>query len=238
MRAIRRWERDGASTIVTFDLNIYGPRRSAADVGRALSRAKLFLQRPIVDVKGVVYYNPHYLHAAELLGEEVSETPVNLVTHRPHQNHPNTTEQAKETAQSDVHQDTNTAELDIILNSLSHHHVLEKSLADQRVIKTNLLKYVRPSGGIAGLWLTTRLSHQAKALNFIFRRETEDLPAEMKLWKNVEDVDSNPDQALYEGIVLSVLPQNAKVLTDINISLPVRHLSNKKMHEVASLQTT
>jgi len=42
-----------------------------------------------------------------------------------------------------------------------------------------------------------RYSHQAEALDFIFRRETGDIPPEMSLWRIIQDADSDADQELY-----------------------------------------
>lgn len=50
-----------AETVVKVDINVYGPRRAAAEVGDALSRGKLWLQKSGHARRGVVYDNPHFL---------------------------------------------------------------------------------------------------------------------------------------------------------------------------------
>lgn len=50
-----------AEAMVKVDINVYGARRGAAEVGNALSQGKLWLQRSGHARRGVVYDNPHFL---------------------------------------------------------------------------------------------------------------------------------------------------------------------------------
>jgi hypothetical protein len=50
-----------AEAMVKVDLNVYGPRRAATEVGDALSRGKLWLQKSGHARREVVYDNPHFL---------------------------------------------------------------------------------------------------------------------------------------------------------------------------------
>ncbi|KAK4194237.1 putative DNA repair protein RAD5B [Triangularia verruculosa] len=50
-----------AETMVKADINVYGPRQAAAEVGDALSRGKLWLQKSDHARREVVYDNPHFL---------------------------------------------------------------------------------------------------------------------------------------------------------------------------------
>jgi SWI/SNF-related matrix-associated actin-dependent regulator of chromatin subfamily A3 len=50
-----------AEAMVRVDINLYGPRRAANKVGDALSRGKLWLQKPGHARREVVYDNPHFL---------------------------------------------------------------------------------------------------------------------------------------------------------------------------------
>lgn len=50
-----------AEAMVKVDINVYGPRRAAAEVGDALSRGKLWLQKSGHARREVVYDNPHFL---------------------------------------------------------------------------------------------------------------------------------------------------------------------------------
>jgi SWI/SNF-related matrix-associated actin-dependent regulator of chromatin subfamily A3 len=47
--------------VVRVQINIYGPRKIAHEIGRELSLAKLYLQRPDYVREGVDYDNPHML---------------------------------------------------------------------------------------------------------------------------------------------------------------------------------
>jgi hypothetical protein len=143
LQSIQQWESERASAVVNFDLNIYGPRRHAAEVGRILSSTKLFLQRPIHGTSGLLYYNPHYLHIDEVLGNEVLETPLYFAQDRSHKARVDVFEQAEKSPDEETHQLNDTTEIDTILNSLSHHSILAKSVADRR-IRSNLLEYVLP----------------------------------------------------------------------------------------------
>ncbi|KAH8889022.1 hypothetical protein GQ53DRAFT_843116 [Thozetella sp. PMI_491] len=53
--------RKSAEAMVKVDINIYGPRRMANDVGEALSNGKLWLQKPDHARPGMPYNNPHFL---------------------------------------------------------------------------------------------------------------------------------------------------------------------------------
>ncbi|RYP37143.1 hypothetical protein DL767_003097 [Monosporascus sp. MG133] len=50
-----------AEAMVKVDINVYGPRRAAAEVGDDLSGGKLWLQKSDHARHGVVYDNPHFL---------------------------------------------------------------------------------------------------------------------------------------------------------------------------------
>ncbi|EAQ87599.1 hypothetical protein CHGG_04218 [Chaetomium globosum CBS 148.51] len=50
-----------AEAIVKVDINVYGPRRAADEVGNALSRGKLWLQKSGHARREVAYDNPHFL---------------------------------------------------------------------------------------------------------------------------------------------------------------------------------
>ncbi len=50
-----------AEAMVKVDINVYGPRRAATEVGDVLSRGKLWLQKSGHARREVVYDNPHFL---------------------------------------------------------------------------------------------------------------------------------------------------------------------------------
>jgi SWI/SNF-related matrix-associated actin-dependent regulator of chromatin subfamily A3 len=66
-----------ADAIAKVDINLYGPRWSAKEVGDTLSRGKLWLQKSNHMKGGVIYDNPHFLRL-EIGG--VAIQPVQLVS--------------------------------------------------------------------------------------------------------------------------------------------------------------
>ncbi|WYZ36487.1 hypothetical protein EsH8_XV_000040 [Colletotrichum jinshuiense] len=50
-----------AEAMVKVDINVYGPRRTAQDVGEKLSEGRLWLQKPDYSRRGLDYKNPHML---------------------------------------------------------------------------------------------------------------------------------------------------------------------------------
>jgi len=154
LQAVQEWYEEKDAAVVAFDMNIYGRRLQATEVGRALSSAKLFLQRPLHGTHGILYYNPHYLHTDEILGNEVLETPVIFPEEQSDESLVEIHEQRSPT--EEVCQ-PNDAEIDTILNSLSHHSFLVKSAADKR-IKSSLLEYVWTQPRMSGQPLTVTQS--------------------------------------------------------------------------------
>ncbi|KAK3936464.1 SNF2 family N-terminal domain-containing protein [Diplogelasinospora grovesii] len=168
-RAVRSWTKDRASAIITMEVNIYGALDLANDVGKILSPSRMFLQQPLFGLEGFAYHNPHFLHIQDWLDGTVSQTPRLCIedTHDAQEK----TDQEEQRADGD-----SDVEIHSILNSLSQHHLLhsDSSRADsvgQRV-KTKLME------------------HQLEAVDFIIRRETGNLPAELSLWRE-QDQDTN-----------------------------------------------
>ncbi|KAF9629026.1 P-loop containing nucleoside triphosphate hydrolase [Lasiodiplodia theobromae] len=56
------------TAVVDIEINVHGPSTKAEEVGRSLSNAHLFLQRPSVLAIGATYQNPHVIHFAEIQG--------------------------------------------------------------------------------------------------------------------------------------------------------------------------
>lgn len=59
-------------------------------------------------------------------------------------------------------------------------------------------------------------SHQAEALDFILRRETGDLPAEMSLWEKCQDDDSDLEECLYAVPLRYYRHRDTDVVPDIS----------------------
>jgi SWI/SNF-related matrix-associated actin-dependent regulator of chromatin subfamily A3 len=125
---------------VDFEINIYGQREIAGRVGKLLSKSGVFFQPPRFGVDDVEYYNPHFFrvdgffesYAFVVLSSQESRsssnnTPVTRVSGP----------EALETQASDA------AQVDSILDSLSHHSDLRRIRIDRR-IKTDLLPCATP----------------------------------------------------------------------------------------------
>ncbi|KAK0701293.1 SNF2 family N-terminal domain-containing protein [Lasiosphaeris hirsuta] len=175
-RAVDSWQLEGTPDRLTFELNIYGPRELAQRAGKILSGVDLHLQWPQYGLDGFVYYNPHYLHLEEVLGRQVLETP--LATSQ----HGLPAKGGKPWDDAEQQNVSETAEIDRILNSLSHHNILKRPSIDQRI-------------------RTIPKDHQAEAVDFIFRRETGNMPPEKTLWRKKQDVTSDTDETLYRHIL-------------------------------------
>jgi hypothetical protein len=64
--------------MVKVDINVYGPRRAATEVGDTLSRGKLWLQKSGHARREVVYDNPHFL---PLRTSGIQMQPIRPVNH-------------------------------------------------------------------------------------------------------------------------------------------------------------
>lgn len=63
-------------TTISVEVNVYGKREEACNVGDVLSRCGVYLQQPAYELEHTTYYNPHFLHIQELLGlGPAQETP-------------------------------------------------------------------------------------------------------------------------------------------------------------------
>ena len=115
------------STILPLEINVYGTREDAEEAGSILSRAGIFLQRPLYGLDGVDYHNPHLLqveaHPEVLTTPPLPVTQDSIVTPGLHVE---TSAQVNES-------------IDSILDSLTHHVDTQEIPVDGR-IKTKLLE--------------------------------------------------------------------------------------------------
>ncbi|KAI1113984.1 SNF2 family N-terminal domain-containing protein [Nemania sp. NC0429] len=158
------------TTYLLAEINIYGARSDAIEIGGILSKSKIFLQMPRGGLNGAKYYNPHILRiegypelATSLEQPQVSRQSV-----------PKTPERREDREA----QSNDTAVVDSILDSLSHHNVL-REIAIVPDIRTSLLP------------------HQKEAVDFIFQRETEQIASDLSLWK-YNDLDA--DEPFYQHV--------------------------------------
>ena len=125
------WQKDETSAIMTLDINLYGVREDAKQVGSILASSGICLQQPTCGLEGVIYYNPHFLHVKEVMGETVLETQLIPLGQEDRET---VTSKAANKEQVDA-----ATELTCILNSLAHHDVLRKHDVDGR-IRSSLLE--------------------------------------------------------------------------------------------------
>ncbi|KAI3335700.1 SNF2 family N-terminal domain-containing protein [Ustulina deusta] len=166
--AMSSWSRR-TTTYPLAEINIYGARASAEEVGSILSKYRLFLQMPQHGLDNVEYYNPHILRIEGYSQLASFEQPREF------------TKDASETSGSSEEREArsnDTTVVDSILDSLSHHNVLQE---------ISIVPDIR----------STLLPHQKEAVDFIFRRETEQISSDLSLWK-FNDVDA--DEPFYQHV--------------------------------------
>ena len=122
--AVQSWQRGQTSSLFLIEINIYGVRADAEEVGSIMSKCGIFLQLPRYGLDGADYYNPHFLRI-EGYSEQNSlktllppvvdevETPNRVVEEEPQVN--------------------DAVIVDSILDSLSHHVLLREIPADYRI---------------------------------------------------------------------------------------------------------
>ncbi|KAF5577105.1 DNA repair recombination RAD5C [Fusarium pseudoanthophilum] len=161
-----------AGTQLPIELNIYGSRENAEAIGIILSKAGTYLQYPRCGLADVEYYNPHFLRMEGYPDQESIET---LVLSPPK------SVQTRDRASDQEPQADNADAVEKILGSLSYHNLRDGIQVDGR-IKRSLFPY------------------QKEAVDFIFKRETGDVPSELSLWRyNSTDADEPFYQHVFSG---------------------------------------
>ncbi|KAI0550333.1 SNF2 family N-terminal domain-containing protein [Xylaria curta] len=164
-------------TYVHAEINVHGARADAREIGSILSRSRIFLQKPQHGLHNVEYYNPHILRIegySESDSLEPTQVPKNHLSGLPDSSE-------EEGGEEEVVRSNDTAVVDSILDSLSHHAVL-REIAIVPDIRSTLLP------------------HQKEAVDFIFRRETDQISSDLSLWKyNNVDADEPFYQHVFSG---------------------------------------
>ncbi|KAI6090313.1 SNF2 family N-terminal domain-containing protein [Hypoxylon rubiginosum] len=165
---ISGWNNQGPHYI-TAEVNIYGSRADAKEIGSILSRLGVFLQMPRHGEDNVEYYNPHILRI-EGFSELASFEQPRVYTRD--------ASKARGESEERESQSNDTAVVDSILDSLSHHNILQEIA---------IVPDIR----------STLLPHQKEAVDFIFQRETEQISSDLSLWK-YNDMDA--DEPFYQHV--------------------------------------
>ncbi|KAK7976507.1 hypothetical protein PG989_014970 [Apiospora arundinis] len=156
------------------DINVYGVRGEAYEVGKILSSNDVTLQQPVHGLEGFTYYNPHFLHIKEFDGEHVEETPQ-YELQLPYKLHPEE-QSLRKLAEGTA---GGGGEIEEIFNCLTHTQQLQKRAAD-RGVKTKLQ------------------DHQKEAIDFILRRESRRLGYELNLW---DEHKTDSGEIIYQHII-------------------------------------
>lgn len=73
-----------SDAVLRVNINVYGPKEAAKDVGSLLSAYKVYLQRPDIQRMGALYDNPHLLKFSDMqmpsLEDQVEATPTHAST--------------------------------------------------------------------------------------------------------------------------------------------------------------
>ncbi|KAK7985710.1 hypothetical protein PG996_005052 [Apiospora saccharicola] len=158
------------------EINIYGSKANAREIGATLSKSGIFLQRPQYGLEISEYYNPHILRMDGYPDPlPFEEPPGSQDSTKDSQETPErgTGESREPTRRND------TAVVDSILDSLSHHPMLQ-DIAAVPEIKTSLL------------------DHQKEGIDFVYRRETEQIDSDLSLWKYN---DKDADEPFYQHVL-------------------------------------
>ncbi|KAK8879909.1 SNF2 family N-terminal domain-containing protein [Apiospora arundinis] len=108
------------------DINVYGVRGEAYEVGKVLASKDVTLQQPVHGLEGFTYYNPHFLHIKECDGEHVEETPQYdlQLPYELHSEEQSLRKLAEGTAGGD-------GDIEAIFNCLAHTQQLQKRAGDR-----------------------------------------------------------------------------------------------------------
>jgi hypothetical protein len=157
-----QFTRSGEATGFGVSLNIFGPRKHASLIGKALSKRGTFLQLPYLLPEGIEYENPHYFKVP-------SGKPAAL----------------PKSSTVETYSQTTETEMSSILNSLDHRMELQRMNADASVL-TVLMRYCDVNRRKKETVLTAH-RHQEEGLHFISQRERSDVTGVFSLWDPVEE---------------------------------------------------
>jgi len=164
-----------ADAITRIDINLYGPPESGERLGKALSDAKMWIQRPDHRKRNLEYRNPHMLEFPHLKDIGIPQDAV------------------REPRQERSHEDRLRQTLNQVEGAAQRRAAaLERVEGDHR-LKTPLLKYEflglllfsdnSSQLALRTSMLTDRTSHQQQGLGYMLQRESGEAPDEFRLWE-------------------------------------------------------
>ncbi|KAF7532372.1 hypothetical protein G7054_g8020 [Neopestalotiopsis clavispora] len=151
------------------EINVYGPKADATEIGSIMSRSGIFLQLPLHGIGAIEYFNPQMIR--------IEGYPDRL----PPEVHSSTddTDEVPDRYMEASMRGNDTAVVDSILDSLSHHRNIQE-IATVPDIKSRLF------------------DHQKEAVDFIRQRETMQINSDLSLWQ-YNDMDD--DEPFYQHVL-------------------------------------
>ncbi|KAF1984562.1 hypothetical protein K402DRAFT_422775 [Aulographum hederae CBS 113979] len=122
--AIRK-ARKASDAIIRVDVNVFGPKQNAAEVGRMLSDGKIWLQKPDIPKKGFEYDNPQFLNLDGYERSEFDLQPLEVTSNQ---------------KRLDFDENEFEEAVENVFNKLTRSDQLQRVEKDQRV-KTKLLRH-------------------------------------------------------------------------------------------------
>ncbi|KAI1091078.1 SNF2 family N-terminal domain-containing protein [Rostrohypoxylon terebratum] len=167
--------RPQTATKLPAEVSIYGSKADAKFVGRLLSNSGIFLQMPRHKLDNAEYYNPHVIRIQGYAEPSSTEPPP--PSFRVESGTPDILDRAGDEEEA---RNNDTAVVDSILDSCSHHNVPREIITVQG-IRSDLLP------------------HQQEAIDFIFQREKEKIASDdLSLWKYN---DKDEDEPFYQHVL-------------------------------------
>jgi SWI/SNF-related matrix-associated actin-dependent regulator of chromatin subfamily A3 len=160
-KAVLNSSHDQGQCVLSFEVQIYGAKLDAEEVGRILSRSNTYLQFPQLGCNAG-YYNPHLFridgYSDQIPLEALKENGILQA-------------EIQNLTSNEDPKVSDSAVVDSILDSLEHNVDVGTISVDRRI-------------------KSTLLPHQMKAIDFISRREMGQLVSNLSLWR-YNDVDAN-----------------------------------------------
>jgi len=120
--AVKSWQNNKNFLVLTGEINVYGAREIADEVGRVLSTFDTFLQQPRYGLDGIAYYNPHYFRIPGFSDANSLDMPILAIENT-----------ISVPVQNTRPESNPSLEVTSILDGLSHHEFLNENVVDRRI---------------------------------------------------------------------------------------------------------